>query len=375
MAKKTNYTKTSNGKEYKYNRKTLVVGHHPDGKPIVKEFFGKTESEAIALRDEYKSKLSSGLVNGFDNAILSTSIKQWLFEVKLNDVKPASFQSYEGTYRNYIENSEIANLKLINIKPIHIQQYYNKLGKNKSFSQIKKLNKLLKSFFIYAEDEGYISKNPCRKLTIPNQNEFKAKKKVKIDYFTSQEIEELKTAIKGHKFETLILTALGTGLRQGELLALKWENIDLKEKRLKVEENIKTVYVFDHDGNKTRKTLLQTPKTDSSIRTIDIPDKLIELLKKLPKKSEFVFSDENGDAISSKTIFGNWSKILKDNNIKHKKFHALRHTYATLLLLKGVDLKTVQTLMGHADIATTQIYLHVLPEMKINAVNKLNDVL
>ena len=76
-----------------------------------------------------------------------------------------------------------------------------------------------------------------------------------------------------------------------------------------------------------------------------------------------------------KLSFGNWKKILTSNNIPYKKFHALRHTYATMLLSKGVDLKTVQDLMGHSDITITQIYLHVLPKTKTNAVNRLNNIL
>lgn len=93
------------------------------------------------------------------------------------------------------------------------------------------------------------------------------------------------------------------------------------------------------------------------------------------KNTVFVFEDENGNPYSAKTLFGNWKKVLNDNNIPYKKFHSLRHTYATMLLTKGVDLKTVQDLMGHSDITITQIYLHVLPKTKSDAVNRLNDLL
>jgi len=98
-------------------------------------------------------------------------------------------------------------------------------------------------------------------------------------------------------------------------------------------------------------------------------------MSKMNKNTTFVFEDENKEPYSAKTLFGNWKKVLNDNNIPYKKFHSLRHTYATMLLSKGVDLKTVQDLMGHSDITITQIYLHVLPKTKTDAVNKLNSIL
>ena len=97
-------------------------------------------------------------------------------------------------------------------------------------------------------------------------------------------------------------------------------------------------------------------------------------MSNIKKESEFVFSN-NGEPISAKTVFGNWKRVLTQNNIPYKKFHALRHTYATMLLTKGVDLKTVQDLMGHSDITITQIYLHVLPKTKVDAVNRINALL
>lgn len=357
----------------KYYRVTKTVGHKADGTPIRKPFYGNGKKDANNKAIEYMNKLKNGLTLDFETVVIDELIYKWLFQVKRNEVKPSSFQSYEGTYRNYIKDSDIAQIKVYNAKSIQIQEYYNKLGKSKTYSQIKKLNKLLKQFFFYAEREGFILKNPCNNITIPGKS---VKKSVKpeIEYFNEEEIEQLKKAFKNHKFKNLILMALGTGLRQGELLALRWENVHLDDKYLEVKETVKTVYVFDDKGNKELKTIYNTPKTSNSIRKVDLPDNLIDMLSKMKKDSEFVFN-ENGEPISAKTLWGNWKKVLSENNINYKKFHALRHTYATMLLSRGVDLKTVQDLMGHSDIAITQIYLHVLPKTKVAAVNRINDLL
>ena len=362
MAKKTNCSK--NGTNY-YRIHRKINGRYED-------FYGSTKTEAEEKFYNRKQEAEIGIEQN-KNISISDLLYKWLFQIKINEIKPASFQSYEGTYRNYIKNSDISNIELRNIKSIQIQEYYNKLGKTKTFSQIKKLNKLLKQFFSYAEKEGYIIKNPCNNVTIPNKD--KQVKTETIEYFNEKEIQELKKAFKGTKFENLVLVALGTGLRQGELLALKWENVNLKQKYLEVKESVKKVYVFDSNGNKNLETVYQTPKTKNSIRKVDLPTKIVSVLSNMNQKTTFVFEDSNGEPYSAKTLFGNWKKILNDNNITYKKFHALRHTYATMLLTKGVDLKTVQDLMGHSDITITQIYLHVLPKTKKDAVNKLNTIL
>lgn len=369
MAKKTNVS--INGKEY--FKVTRTIGHKVDGIAIKKTFYGSSKKEAEEKANEYMNKLEHGMALDYQTVTIDELIYKWLFQIKLNELKPSSFQSYEGTYRNYIKDSSIAGLQVYKVKSIHIQEYYNKLGKTKTFSQIKKLNKLLKSFFFYAENEGYIIKNPCKNITIPNQNEFKNKQS-KIQFFTEEEIDILKLAIKGHRLEHLILTAIGTGLRQGELLALQWKNVNLKDKYIKIEDSLKTVYVFDNEGNKTRKKILQKPKSKDSERIVYLPDNLVKLFTTFAHNGDFVFHNEDGSPMSEKTVFDSWKRLLKNNNIPHRKFHALRHTYASLLLLKGVDLKTVQELMGHSDITITQIYLHIVPKSKTDAVNRLNSI-
>ncbi len=142
----------------------------------------------------------------------------WLFEIVRvsNNIKPSTFERYEGIYINYIYGSELYGIKVNNLKAIQLQRYYNSLYESgKSSNIIKNLNKLLKTFFNNAVDEGYILKNPCsgKKITIPGEKE--------INVFSNCEISSLKNALDGHRLKALILLALGTGLRQGELLELK----------------------------------------------------------------------------------------------------------------------------------------------------------
>ena len=364
MAKKTNFE--VNGS--KYFRVTRTVGHKADGTPIRKTFYGSGINEANEKADEYMNKLKNGYSNDFDKVILIDVMQKWLFSVKLVAVKPATFTTYECNFRNHIVNSTIAGMKVCDIKKIHIQDYYNKLfAEGKTTEKIKAIHKLLHSFFEYAVEEGYLHKNPAHNTIIPKNNLVKSDIK-KIDCFSPQEIKDILIAFKGHKFEPLIATAIYTGMREGELLALKWKNINLDEGYIKVEESISRTAVFNSDGTKEYKMLTLDPKTQKSLRNIYIPDVLIKVIKNIPKTSEYVFTNNN-EPITHKSLYFQWQKILKENNIPHKKFHALRHTYASTLLANGADIKSVQDLMGHHDISITQVYLHSLPETKKNVVS------
>jgi len=389
MSVKTNYVK--NGKEY--YRVTATVGRDANGKLIRKEFYGKTKREAEAKRDEYLNGIKNGLNIDFQDTTLGDLMHVWLFEVARVSRKPSTFARYEGLYRNYIRDSELYGLKISLIKSIQIQRYYNKLyQEGKSSKTIKTLNKFLKTFFNYAVDEGYLVKNPCtgKKIVIPGTPEEKAE--AKIETFTDEEIKKITEALEGHRLKVLFLLAFGTGLRQGELLGLKWPDIDFEKKELKVQRTIKQVTIIDQNGNREYKTIEQIPKTKSSIRTVPIPSSLIPVLKEYRNKQKeeklkagpaylndiekgYVFTTELGSIIDARNLLRIYKKILDKAGVKYRKFHAIRHTYATKLFERGVPLKIVSELLGHSNISTTaNIYTHVIPKEKTNAVETLNDL-
>jgi integrase len=231
-------------------------------------------------------------------------------------------------------------------------------------------------------------KNPCKgkKIVIPGESEHESEE---VEAFTSEEITSIRNAIAGHRLKFLIMLALGTGLRQGELLALKWSNIDMENKQLQVEQTLMPVTLIDADESKTYKVLEQAPKTKASIRKVPIPSSIIPLLedyKKLQEsekekagtsyiENDYVFTTEIGTSINSSNLRKIYKKLLKKAEVKYRKFHALRHTYITKLFEADVPLKTVQTLVGHSSISTTaNIYTHVMPKKKITAVEKLNNL-
>lgn len=375
MAKKTN--SKINGKEYYRIRK--VVGHTASGEKILKNFYGESKKEAEQKANEYLNNIENGLIIDFENFTLAELMHTWLFDFLHNSskIKPSTFQRYESLYRNYIKESEIAGNKLINIKTIHLQKFYNNLSKKGySYSQINTLNTVLKVFFNWCIDNDYILKNPCTKVNIKgNKNEIIKNERKEVEILSETEINIIKEYLKGTDFELLFLLDLATGLRQGELLALDWKHINLEDNTLKVERSVKEVYVYDNENAKHIETIFQTPKTLNSFRTVPIPSTMINILSKIKNKKGLLFSDANGNPLKGKNISTKWTKILKECNIPHKKFHSIRHTYASMLLSKGVDIETVAELMGHSAISITQIYLHSSYTSKNKSVNKLNSIL
>jgi len=383
MARKINCSK--NGTDY--YRITSSVGRDSNYKLIRKEFYGNSKKDAETKRDEYLNGIKNGLHVDYKNVLLGNFMHSWLFEIMKIKVKPSSFEKYEGIYRNYLLNSEIHGLKLSDLKTIQIQRYYNKLYDNgKSSSIIENLNKLLKTFFTYAVNEDYILKNPCisSKIIIPSNKE---NVKTEIEIYTDEEISILRKELEGHKLKCLLLLALGTGLRQGELLALKWSDINLNTCEITVNKSVKNVKIIESDGTSKRKIIEQSPKSKTSNRIVPIPSTLIHVLNEHKIKQniqnesygssytnkDIVFSSGKGNYIAAKNIFNSYKSLLIKAGIKHKKFHSLRHTYATKLFEKGVPLKTVQTLLGHSDISiTAEIYTHVMPKEKVTAAEKLN---
>lgn len=372
MAKKTNFE--VNGS--KYFRVTRTIGKKSDGTLIRKTFYGSGINEANQKADEYMNNIKNGLVVNFENVTLNDLMHSWLFDFlhQSSKIKPSTFQRYESVYRNYIKNSNIAGMQICNLTALKLQKYYNELSEKKfTYSQILTLNKVLKTFFNWCIDNNYTLKNPCTKVNIKgNKNNIIAQKNKEVEIFSEDEINIIKNELKGNKYELLILLDFATGLRQGELLALDWKNIDLKNRKISITQTVKEVYVYKNSTNKHIETIFQTPKTSNSIREIPIPNNIANMLQSTNKKEGLLFSDNSNNPLKAKRIFDFWKKFLIDCNIPHKKFHSIRHTYASMLLKNGVDIETVAELMGHTAISITQIYLHSSNSQKQDAVNKLN---
>ena len=371
----------------KYYKVTRTIGHESSGKPIKKQFYGDGKKDANRQADEYLEKLKKGIITKKNKCYtINILLPEWLFNVKINELKDTSFESYEGTYRNHIQPYEISNQDISNLKSIMIQNFYNKLfNDGETSANILKIHKLLNPFFKYAEKEGYIEKNPCSNITLPKDkdidvDEIIEKQKIPFRYFTPDEIKILRDAFTDNKYKEVVDFALGTGTREGEIVGLKKTHLNFEKREIYIKSNTTRAAVFNEKREKVGyKTKDGTPKTESSIDIIPMSDFIYNLLINLPENdSEYVFT-ANGHQIDKKDLEKVWRKTLlklceKNKNFTYRVFHDLRHTFAVLLLLKGTDLYTIMKLMRHKKLSSTEIYLAVLPQSKESSVNKLNSI-
>jgi len=390
MAVKTN--SKINGNEY--YRLRVVVGKDRDGKDIIKNFYGHSKGDAEGKRDKWLKENNLGINHDIKRDSLSMVMYNWIWNtLKTSGIKESSFERYEGIYRNYIENAEIGYMRLEDIQRINIQKYYNDLyEKGKTYSQIKNAHKLINMFFKYAVMEGYLLRNPCEGISLDQYKEEETIEELdmlfedesKIETFSEEEISIILNNITNPKLKILVKFALGTGLREGEILALN--KPDIKNMETRVTKTLRNIKVFDDPDTYHYEFKITTPKTKKSIRKVPIPTELEKDLAELNKirneeklklgelycDNNLLFPSTTGTYIDSRNLLRAWTRVFKNINVPYKKLHALRHTYATQLLKNGVQLLTVSRLLGHSSIKTTEIYAHVLESTKINDVEKLN---
>ena len=369
-----------------YFRVTATIGKNPDGSRMRKQFLGASKKEAEQKGDEFLENLKNGLNLNFEAMTLSELMKIWLFRIVKTNASDNTFDRYESVYRNYVASSNLAFLKVFKIERMHLQNHYSQMSEdNFTYSQIFNLNKLLKMFFNYALDEGYIRKNPCIRLIIPKATKSEDEPE-NIDPFTNDEVRRISEKASS-SMKILFLMGLATGMRRGELLGLRVKDVNLDSGLINVQMALKKVKKFDSTGGHQRVTILEPPKTKTSIRSVPIPSALIENLRqhllseeeKHLKLSEsfssesLFFTSETCTAFDGKNIGTAWKRLLKRVEVRYRSFHNIRHTYATRLFEARVPLITISRLLGHANTnITANIYISVMPKEKESAAEELN---
>lgn len=361
MSRTTYRKKTKNGITYFFKR----VYHENLYKP--RDLYARTAKELTEKIKRLEYELDHGVSS--DNAVFGEYLEHWMETVCFSDKKESTKKDYRAIYKNYIKNYKITKIKVKKLTAFDVQNHYKEMvEKGASKERLRKAAKLINPCIRYAFNQGKIMTDFSKSVIMPdaperskNSNNRRPSKAMTID-----DENRLLEAVQDTYYACLVFTALNTGMRKGELLALTWDDIDFEERTISVNKS--------YNSKLSKDQAVNSPKTNAGNRIIPIPEKLLIELKK--HKSEqntirlmvgnkfenknIVFSKDNGDYISTSTLDRFLKKCCAEAGIENYTMHDFRDTYATRLYEKTRDLKMIQYLLGHADFSTTaDIYTHV----------------
>ncbi len=354
-----------------------TAGINPEtGKQIFKNVLGKTQAEA-----KEKLKKASADSQKLDLAkqgkyTVGTWMDVWFENVAKIKVRPSSHQTYKGYIDNHIKPS-IGKIPLEKLTTMELQKFYRKLltkgrverieskdqPKGLSAKTVRNINQVISSAMDFAIAQKIILENPCKAVALP-----------KIEHKEMQTIpaEQLQAFLQEAKATgvyEMYYIELAAGLRRGKLLGLKWEDIDMKQGIIRVRRQVSRI-----DGK-----IVEAPlKAKNSYRTVTISPQAIEVLKtqKMKTNDQYVFPSPNGGPISPDSVNNMLKRILERAGIPKDRFHDLRHTFATLALQNGVDIKTVSGMLGHFSAGfTLDTYAHVTTTAQKEAAETMGNVL
>ena len=333
----------------------VVIGMDANGNPVRKSFYS-TDKSGAGAKKKYREWLTNSNVRPLTAvANVGQWASRWLEIYKQDRVSWGTYNEYEIIIEKTIK-PVIGNIPLADLKPANIEVLMSSIS-GYSVSRAKKLRFLIRSILDAAVENGYCNTNAAARIKVP------AGVKKEVEVFTPAEIAVILKHSNEHPFGYVIKLLLFTGLRRGELLALTWFDVDMKAGTI----SINKVLRLEAGGE----LIHHATKTNRS-RVIPIFADLRTLLESIPHKSEYVVN-HNG-RIASFAWFRSRYDAFFDGmpDVVKKTAHKCRHSFASYLLRSGADLRTVQTLLGHTDITTTQIYTHVDIDGLSKGIAKLN---
>ncbi len=355
-------------------------------------FYGKTQQEVKdKLRAAINQKEKEGGYTEPSRLYFAEWIDIWYNEYAKPHLKPTTWDGYGKWIKNHIK-PELGGVLLRELQPSQIQKFYNRKltekplngrGETLSAKSIKQMHIIINQCLKQAVFEGKIIRNPATATKPPKWEETEA------TFLNEKQISSSIKNISDDRWYPAFLTVLGTGLRLGELCALRWPNTDLENKVIHVKESVVRIKTNSEEGPRT-KLIIQQPKTKKSLRSIPIPAEVVSELKRWQKlrKEEmmrigrpskeltgFVFARMDGKMIEPGSLSKHFLDLMRENGLEGIHFHTMRHSYASLLLKAGEHPKVVQELLGHSSIQVTMdIYSHVDPEIKTRAARSINNV-
>ncbi len=370
------YEHKRNGKKVGYRGSYTI--HTAEG-PKRRYVTGKTRSEVRQKLTKAMADRDGGLFFDAGSLTVGEYVTQWLQGSAKGTVRVSTFERYEQINRLHIVPA-LGRMKLKSLTPSHVRNLYrDRLDSGLAPATIHKLHTFLHKAFAQAVADGLIPRNVTDSLKLPRID------REEIDPLTAEEANRLIEAAEEarDRLSALYLLAIHTGLRQGELLALRWEDLDLETGTLRVRRTLTrtkgTYSTGEPKTKKSRRTVRLTTGAVVALRGhLERQLEEIDRLGSLYRNGGLVFANETGGIINPSNLRNrSFAKLLRHAGLPPgTRFHDLRHTCATLLLSRNVNPKIVSEMLGHATIAITlDTYSHVLPDMQEKAAKALEEAL
>ena len=350
----------------------IVVGHKKDGSPIFRYMTAKTQKALLPILRQAINDYQEAELTEESFLTLGQWLDKWLAEYVPGTVRESTLEGYRSYAANYIK-PQLGNKVISKLSATDIERMYVRLRRNGRIrehpvhghrladSTVARIHAALHKALDTAVQEHMISRNPLDSVDTPKPNY--GKKQI----LTEEQLKTFTDLVERDEvWRDFFYTELTTGLRRGEICALRWEDFDEAEGQLNVR---RSVGVNKHGG-----LTVGEPKTRTGCRSIILPAKTAQLLsdRKKASLSQWIFPMpvKPEEPMNPNTAYCHLKTLLKRAGLPNIRFHDLRHTFATHALTSGVDAKTLSGILGHTNASfTLDTYTHVTTDMQKNAAN------
>lgn len=376
-------TQIKNGKTYTWWEGRITTERDPGtGKQIQRSVSGKTQKEVAQKLREISVEIDKRTYLAPTKLTVKDWLDTWVKEY-LEDIKPSTKYLYTRNVEMYIIPN-LGSVKLDALTSPMVQALYNRLHKPDkkdvkplSAKTIRSLHGVLHKALQQAVLNGYIRVNPTDACKPPRVV------KKEIQPLDETQVSEFLKAIQGHPHEYLYKITLFSGMREGEVLGLTWDCVDLEHGTLLIKQQLR------REQQKGGKYYFSPPKNNKS-RVLSLAPSVVQLfrLQKLKQngmrleagnsweENNLIFSNQTGGFLSYRTVYDCFKRIVDKIGSPTTRFHDLRHTYAVLAIKSGDDIKTVQENLGHATAAfTLDVYGHVTAQMRRDSADRMEQVI